>query len=55
MAGSQKDFKELTLHPFKALGSREQEGAKARGRPACSWEFTTCLPVLSTSIRKICG
>lgn len=33
----------------------EHEGAKAGGRPACSWEFTACLPVTSTSIGKICG
>lgn len=29
-------------------------GAEAAGRPACSWEFTACLPATSPSIGKIC-
>lgn len=32
---------EPTHDSLQAQGSRELEGTKARGRPACSWEFTT--------------
>lgn len=30
---------EPTHDSLQAQGSRELEGTKARGRPACSWEF----------------
>lgn len=46
-ADSQRDLMEPTHDSLQAQGNRQLAGTKARGRPACSWEFMMCLLVAS--------